>query len=465
MTISGFGIENDTKISEIFDRSGEEPIRGNENETYRLTSIIPSNQTKEFYTVTISGFSGELNYKLIKDPAGSAQNAAVENAEVETKTIKLNPRQINALKRALDTSDFWNLETCGSYINYDDDTYIAEGVKDGKYHISCRQRAYAVDEKYYYVLCKAFMDMLPEDELGGAETTAYDPEKEDILYFWSAYGSRSLEGARYSYFRKDADKPQPKLSNIYKNGTSDFEETISKIENGNGRIRVIHIYNPQNQKAEIDLGAEVFKKIKERQSPRYNSFSRIESRIIDKAPSVNIIQGIDIYWDNHYSSHLEKFGEGSIRDSEEEIYRCLYDPSMTNAYDIIKVTARKDGGELFYAKRDFDNNTATKTYDLTKEQVEGLKKAFKEADFWNTLVTEGTLGTDGDNCVIEAVKNGRYHIMDRWAPDYNWHTRSGARECYELSEAFRRLVPIEDQYYFSGFSAGLQQKEIKKDAL
>lgn len=65
--------------------------------------------------------------------------------------------------------------------------------------------------------------------------------------------------------------------------------------------------------------------------------------------------------------------------------------------------------------------------------------------------------------IIEAVKNGRYHIMDRWAPDYDRSGRSGAKECYEISKAFRRLVPIEDQYAFDGFSAGRQQKEIKDE--
>lgn len=294
---------------------------------------------------------------------------------------------------------------------------------------------------------------------GGTQTSS-DLKTETLLYFWYEDDNISPENVRYAVMSKKENEPQPNLRRVYKNAETDFEKIAAELKSGDRIIRVIQIYNPakaeeavKNEKYVIDLLNE------------HNiHFARFESRIIDNAPSVSVIQGVDLYNDNFYSGLLENFGEKIIRGSGEEIYRCLYVPSMTAAYDMIKVTVTKSGGELVYGMRDHDENISTKTYTLTKDQVNGLKEAFKNADFWHTLVTDNTLGTDGDGCVIEAVKNGRYHIMDRWAPDYDQSGRSGAKECYEISKAFRRLVPIEDQFDFDGgFSAGRQQKEIKDE--
>ena len=295
-----------------------------------------------------------------------------------------------------------------------------------------------------------------------ADQTSSYLRTETLLYFWYEDDNISPEGARYAVMTKKENEPQPNLRRVYKKAETGFEKISDELKSGDRIIRVIQIYNPE--KAEETVNNESY--VTELLRKHNINFARFESRIIDNAPSVSVIQGVDLYNDNFYSGLLENFGEKTIRDSGGEIYRCLYVPSMTAAYDMIKVTVTKSGGELVYGMRDHDENITTKTYNLTKDQVNGLKEAFENADFWHTLVTDNTLGSDGDRCVIEAVKSGRYHIMDRWATDYDRSGRSGAKECYEISKAFRKLVPIEDQYAFGGsFSAERQQNEIKEEMM
>lgn len=36
------------------------------------------------------------------------------------------------------------------------------------------------------------------------------------------------------------------------------------------------------------------------------------------------------------------------------------------------------------------------------------------ADFWRLPTTERRIGRDGTRTIVEAVKHGRYHVVDRW---------------------------------------------------
>jgi hypothetical protein len=54
---------------------------------------------------------------------------------------------------------------------------------------------------------------------------------------------------------------------------------------------------------------------------------------------------------------------------------------------------------------------------LTREQTQAFLARAKKVDFWllPSHVNDQT-GTDGSQWIIEGVKEGKYHIVDRWSP-------------------------------------------------
>ena len=63
---------------------------------------------------------------------------------------------------------------------------------------------------------------------------------------------------------------------------------------------------------------------------------------------------------------------------------------------------------------------------LTRAKTQSLLEALAAADFWNlpTLARlnadpDGVqrIGVDGARWIVEGVKNGQYHVVDRWSPD------------------------------------------------
>jgi len=58
------------------------------------------------------------------------------------------------------------------------------------------------------------------------------------------------------------------------------------------------------------------------------------------------------------------------------------------------------------------------TYALTREKTTWFLGKIEENKFWELpTVDRSRMGTDGAAWVIEGVKDGRYHIVDRWSPD------------------------------------------------
>ena len=54
---------------------------------------------------------------------------------------------------------------------------------------------------------------------------------------------------------------------------------------------------------------------------------------------------------------------------------------------------------------------------LSKNTVKTFLSLLKNADFWNLAAKDDTQGLDGAQWIIEGVKNGKYHIVDRWRPE------------------------------------------------
>jgi len=53
---------------------------------------------------------------------------------------------------------------------------------------------------------------------------------------------------------------------------------------------------------------------------------------------------------------------------------------------------------------------------LTKEQTGWILGKIEGNRFWKLPSIQETLGLDGSQWIIEGIKNGSYHLVDRWSP-------------------------------------------------
>ena len=44
------------------------------------------------------------------------------------------------------------------------------------------------------------------------------------------------------------------------------------------------------------------------------------------------------------------------------------------------------------------------------------RRVLERAGFWDMASFEDSAGMDGSQAVLEAVRAGRYHVVDRWSP-------------------------------------------------
>ena len=59
-----------------------------------------------------------------------------------------------------------------------------------------------------------------------------------------------------------------------------------------------------------------------------------------------------------------------------------------------------------------------RTFALTREQTEWFLGKIEANNFWGLSPIDKTkMGLDGAQWIVEGVKNGSYHIVDRWSPE------------------------------------------------
>ena len=58
---------------------------------------------------------------------------------------------------------------------------------------------------------------------------------------------------------------------------------------------------------------------------------------------------------------------------------------------------------------------------LTKSKTQSFLTALENMDFWGLrtqpVANDGIVGLDGAQWIVEGVKNGQYHVIDRFSPD------------------------------------------------
>lgn len=98
---------------------------------------------------------------------------------------------------------------------------------------------------------------------------------------------------------------------------------------------------------------------------------------------------------------------------------------------IMRAEATPDGGVLVIKVGHAEEDTATKILreerrKISRDEMNGIRMHFKVTDFFaQPSFEESRVGNDGAQWVIEALMDGRYHVVALWSPDDRFIRRIG----------------------------------------
>jgi len=138
--------------------------------------------------------------------------------------------------------------------------------------------------------------------------------------------------------------------------------------------------------------------------------------------------------DKWYSSTLHALQEPSLfalkSDPSQQVYRFLWLPSFHRPISV-RLTIHADGsgsvvtrsvdshaGLLTRPATDTEKLILDRTTALDRAKVQEVLDQLRTLDFWS-VPTEPSVyefGADGSQWVLEGVRNGEYHVVDRWSP-------------------------------------------------
>jgi hypothetical protein len=106
---------------------------------------------------------------------------------------------------------------------------------------------------------------------------------------------------------------------------------------------------------------------------------------------------------------------------EPEVYRLLFLPTFDEPV-VIRLSA-SEGAWKAVCKRsngrggyDPGELTTENERELSLTQAKKFQRLRDQAEFWEMPSTEDSAGLDGSQAVLEGVRPGRYHVVDRWSP-------------------------------------------------
>jgi hypothetical protein len=137
----------------------------------------------------------------------------------------------------------------------------------------------------------------------------------------------------------------------------------------------------------------------------------------------------DLFRANWYSKQLKALEEPSLlqlaKNPSLESYRFVWLRTFHHPV-VVRLDPRSDGtGELTtkvssgaggYAPGHVIEN---KSRAVTREEAERFLARVRQAQFWGlpSHDTPEAAGDDGSQWIIEGVKEGKYHMVDRWTPE------------------------------------------------
>ena len=235
-----------------------------------------------------------------------------------------------------------------------------------------------------------------------------------FAYIWNENEDSSPEGVRYSYV---ISEPAADLSEIKANATSDFEEVlavIKRLPQGAGILTTL-LYNIKGHKIPYEIYDETTTRIF-----REGYGSGSATRCLDEIPP--IIKDFQDYTNEWYSEELFALDEKALYDSEKQVYRFSCFPAFFNPI-VVHIEIKDDGKADVYYKEGNGESGAhsggilrSEKAELSKQETQEFFDLLNKKDYWTMPAEIEEFGLDGHHIVIEGIKDGVYHIVDRWCP-------------------------------------------------
>jgi hypothetical protein len=129
-----------------------------------------------------------------------------------------------------------------------------------------------------------------------------------------------------------------------------------------------------------------------------------------------------------YSKHLQAMAEPSLwalsrKDRVPSVYRLLWLPSFHHTV-CVRMERSPEGAKLHAKVLDGMGGyepglvAIDRNLELTDEEWNGLEQGMEQAQFWampTRYPDDG--GCDGDELIVEGIRGGTYHVVDRWMPE------------------------------------------------
>lgn len=226
------------------------------------------------------------------------------------------------------------------------------------------------------------------------------------IYLWNEYEDSSLEGMRYYICQNP--KEDKKYEELKENGSSDFDALYKLLASFTDPINMIQFYQIKGHKISKEIDSKI-----DALSP-YKSWSDILV-----TPLEPIIQEFGEFTNEWYSKQIMALGGKDLKQYEGECYRFTCIPPFWEPV-MLTVKVNSDGsGTLHFSMCNNPINVfegdllKEEKKELTKKQVDDFLETLKQTDFWNLPKEDDFMVMDGTQLVIEGVKNGQYHILDR----------------------------------------------------
>ena len=132
-----------------------------------------------------------------------------------------------------------------------------------------------------------------------------------------------------------------------------------------------------------------------------------------------------------YARYLQALHEPSLwelsRDPKAEAYRFLWLRSSNHPIAVRLVVRPSASGWMHVSMTSGKGGSQAggiRRYGvswLTKTKTQSLLALMGSADFWNlpplAVTNDGSIGLEGSQWIVEGVKLGQYHVIDRHSPD------------------------------------------------
>jgi len=264
------------------------------------------------------------------------------------------------------------------------------------------------------------------------EEVRFDQYISVYVYQWNENEDSSSSGLRYSYMIS-GDRTVD-VSKIKSNTFSDFKnirEVLEKLPDG-ANVWTTKLYRIKGYEVPYLSFESIVNGIRS-----MGLVSRSNDYCIDEISP--IIKDLRYFNNEWYSLELMALDEEAIYDSNGHIYRYAYFRDYENQI-VVRIEINDDGtADVYYkvskgfARGNGGGISKSETAKLSEKETQEFLSLLSKANYWDMPKEIDSVVWGGHNVVVEGVKDGTYHIVDRREPEKS-------DPVYDMEEYFISLI-------------------------